>query len=262
MSTSASWQPITAGESSIADIPTPRLAAVGCPSSRLRACAAAMRASSGCRHRARRLPRTAATTVAYNPTLGSPGRVAQRESARFTRERSLVRAQPCPSSSRNCPVGTERPTATATCRWRISSITTPTSWPDRDPAVADQTPPAAANPTSPARRRPRPQSRFGALPGLFVTSARERGARDTLGPRQAERRRGGEAERRNERAPQRPEQLWTSPERRPNACSSLGAPHGLLDAIGGDQLLKGSYHGAQSGQPEASLNADRVNARL
>ena len=30
-------------------------------------------------------------------TIGRSGRVAQRESARFTRERSLVRNQPCPS---------------------------------------------------------------------------------------------------------------------------------------------------------------------
>ncbi len=43
-----------------------------------------------------RLARPGRTMVAHRRTLSSPGRVAQRESARLTRERSLVRSQPRP----------------------------------------------------------------------------------------------------------------------------------------------------------------------
>ena len=43
-----------------------------------------------------RLARPGRTMVSDRRTLSSPGRVAQRESARFTRERSLVRSQPRP----------------------------------------------------------------------------------------------------------------------------------------------------------------------
>ncbi len=40
------------------------------------------------------------------------------------------------------------------------------------------------------------------------------------------------------------------------------APHGLLHAIGGDQLLKRANQGTQRGQAEVSLNAEGVNACL
>jgi hypothetical protein len=45
-----------------------------------------------------RLARPGRTMVAHRRRLSFPGRVAQRESARLTRERSLVRSQPRPSS--------------------------------------------------------------------------------------------------------------------------------------------------------------------
>jgi hypothetical protein len=40
----------------------------------------------------------------------------------------------------------------------------------------------------------------------------------------------------------------------------LGSSHGLVEAVGRDQLLKGAYHGAQSGEAEAPLRVGGVNA--
>jgi hypothetical protein len=42
----------------------------------------------------------------------------------------------------------------------------------------------------------------------------------------------------------------------------LGSSHGLVEAVGRDQLLKGPDHGSQSGEAEAPLRVSGVNARF
>jgi hypothetical protein len=97
-------------------------------------------AIAGCGFReplAPRLARPGRTMVAHRRTLSSPGRVAQRESARFTRERSLVRSQPRPFHlSSHADFGLNRRVGCAACAGNARAVPTPVPTSRSEPLLA------------------------------------------------------------------------------------------------------------------------------